>query len=199
MLDAVKWRRKVPGRTRFQMRSLQWFRGCLPWHWSPVWSSPGNKRNQKSVGRFFSLSNLQVCNLRSSESWLRPRQLTHRCVHLCNSLVEVFQNLWRTLGGVFAAAGGDTFLFKVSCLAPVREVFHPAAMQLGRKQSQETAGFLGLFFFLNKWRTHTTADHRAELMETQSAATREESSISAAAPLFIVLKRPYANKCCTVC
>lgn len=53
MLDAVKWRQKVPGRTRFQMRSLQWFRGCLPWHWSPVWSSPGNKWNQKSVGRFY--------------------------------------------------------------------------------------------------------------------------------------------------
>lgn len=149
---------------------------------------------------FCLLQNLQVCDLRSSESWLRPRQLTHRCVHLCSSLVEVFENLWWTLGGVFAAAGGDAFLFKVSRLVPVREVIHPAAMQLSRKQSQETAGFLGLFVFcLNKWRTDTTADHRAELMETESAATREESSISAAAPLFIVLKWPCANKRCTVC
>lgn len=104
---------------------------------------PWKQTNPKISGKlflffvFFFYSTWKVCDLRSSGSWQR----THRCVHLCGSLVVVFQSLRWTLGGISATAGGEAFLFKVRRLTPVCEVFHPAAMQLNREQSQESTGF----------------------------------------------------------
>lgn len=104
---------------------------------------PWKQTNPKISGKlffvfcFFFYSTWKVCDLRSSGS----RQRTHRCVHLCGSLVVVFQSLRWTLGGISATAGGEAFLFKVRRLTPVCEVFHPAAMQLNREQSQKSTGF----------------------------------------------------------
>lgn len=40
MVNAEKRKYNVPGRTQSQKRSLRWFPGWPPSHWSPVWSSP---------------------------------------------------------------------------------------------------------------------------------------------------------------
>lgn len=50
-------------------------------------------------------------------------------VHLCLSLVEVFQDLWCAFGGGFTAADRNAILFKVLCFVPVSEIVHSAAMQ----------------------------------------------------------------------
>lgn len=68
----------------------------------------------------------------SHQSSQYGRRSTHRRVHLCRSLVQVFKGLLWALGVFFTAADRDAFLFEILCLAPVSVVFHPTAMQLQR-------------------------------------------------------------------
>lgn len=146
MVNGKKRKYNVPGRMQSQKRSLRWFPGWPPSHWSPVWSSPTQQqKNTRFKEWLLKLSANTVEQFVSSMTYLKAtqisswvRQWTHRCVHLFLSLVEVFQGLRWAFGVVSTAAGGDALLFKVSCVIPVGVIFHPAAMQLYENKVHKT-------------------------------------------------------------